>query len=283
MKNLTQKIKTFLLLLPYLIGNTITAQDCDIEIFYTVQKPLCFGEASGSIVIDAVTGGTPPYEVQLVAAAAQNAVDFINLPADNYEITAEDAAGCQITVPVFVAEPPGLFVEAGESQMILAGETVELAAVTTIQSPAVQWSPSSFVACRTCLTTEAFPAETTVYQITVADENGCSATDSLQIIVDDEVRIYIPNAFSPDKDGINDRFFVFGDESAEQINSLLIFDRKGSGVFQAQNMPLNVSDFGWDGTMNGKPLNAGVYAYIIEILRFDGVTERRTGTVTLVR
>ena len=98
-------------------------------------------------------------------------------------------------------------------------------------------------------------------------------------------KVYIPNAFSPNYDGVNDVFTVYGkeDHCVEQIIDVSIFDRWGGQVYYTDIISLNSTQFGWDGTDKGKPANAGIYVYYVNVLLVDGRTIVLKGEVTLIR
>jgi gliding motility-associated-like protein len=117
------------------------------------------------------------------------------------------------------------------------------------------------------------------YQLFVTDGNGCEGTITYRIIFFppcDAQRLRIPNAFTPNDDGVNDVFRVVPYEGAEIIGSLTIYDRWGEKVYENQG---NVF---WDGTIDGKPGPSDVYVYRIDII-CDGEPEAVWGDVTLLR
>ena len=94
--------------------------------------------------------------------------------------------------------------------------------------------------------------------------------------------IYAPNAFSPNGDGRNDRFFLQG-KTDYPVRLFRIFDRWGNLVFERDNIAANDAGQGWDGRMRGKVLNAGVFVWLAEVQAVDGRMHRVRGEVTLVR
>jgi gliding motility-associated-like protein len=128
----------------------------------------------------------------------------------------------------------------------------------------------------------AAPLFTTTYSLTVEDDHSCVATDNLKVTVENRRRVYVPTAFSPNGDGINDVFSVFGGREVKEITCFKIFDRWGGLVFLAENLPANGTT-GWDGTFQGKELAQGVYAYSIEVLYLNGERASKTGDLHLVR
>lgn len=95
--------------------------------------------------------------------------------------------------------------------------------------------------------------------------------------------IYAPNAFSPNGDGRNDYFTLYGAADWVQLNSLRIYDRWGALVFERLEPALGSETDGWDGTIQGRTLPAGVYVYFAELSGPAGETEVMNGEVVLLR
>ena len=134
-----------------------------------------------------------------------------------------------------------------------------------------------------CLEITAAPSSATVYYAFATNANGCEAMDSSVIHVKINSNLYVPNAFSPNYDGINDMFYIYGDESVEKVLSLVIFDRWGDMVFESYNFPINDPVYGWDGTFKGKMMVAGVFVWVTEIEFKNGRVELHEGELTLIR
>ncbi len=117
------------------------------------------------------------------------------------------------------------------------------------------------------------------YSLTVSTAPlGCSTTDSVTIRKD--CYTDIPNAFTPNGDGLNDYFFPRQLLSKSVIAfRLQIFNRWGQVVFESNNK----EGSGWDGRLNHKEQPSGVYVYLVEIELANGVQERYEGNVTLIR
>ena len=94
---------------------------------------------------------------------------------------------------------------------------------------------------------------------------------------------YIPNAFSPNDDGVNDAFTIYGDRAVKQIRNLKVFSRWGELVFERSEFPAGNPKYGWDGTFRGKELQAGVYVWLAEIELLDGERMSAEGDVLIVR
>jgi gliding motility-associated-like protein len=103
-------------------------------------------------------------------------------------------------------------------------------------------------------------SEPGVFDITLTVTNGdCEDTDFGKIIVEPVFTFYIPTAFTPDEDGLNETFYGTGE--AIQTYNMKISNRWGELLFES-----NEPDFHWDGTYKGKPVEAGLYVYEFFIL-----------------
>jgi gliding motility-associated-like protein len=120
--------------------------------------------------------------------------------------------------------------------------------------------------------------EYTVWQY-VENQWGCTDSTFNTVIVKPSVTFYIPNAFSPNGDGINDVFHPFGINVDTDNYQMLIYDRWGKQVFRTDNI-----NTPWDGTSYesaGKTLPTGVYVYKISV-SIEGSQKVFDGIVTLV-
>jgi gliding motility-associated-like protein len=130
----------------------------------------------------------------------------------------------------------------------------------------------------------AAPSDNTTYFLTVIDPGGCTASASQLVLVETSRGVYIPNAFSPNADGINDVFMIFSDGySVKNIRSFLIFSRWGETVHEYYNFLPDNPAFGWDGKHRNKTLNSAVFTWFADIEFLDGSSQLYKGDVTLVR
>ncbi len=168
-------------------------------------------------------------------------------------------------------------VNAGSDVEIALGESTNLSAThTSLNAATYQWSPNVSLSCSDCLSTTASPGSTIQYIISVSDNYGCVASDSVIVKVITP-QLYIPTAFSPNGDGRNNVFKVLNG-NVEKLN-LLVFNRWGEKIYESNN-PRD----GWDGTYKGEQQEMGVYAWICEY-KLAGQTKVTIakGNVTLVR
>lgn len=118
------------------------------------------------------------------------------------------------------------------------------------------------------------------YDATLTSSHGC---DSLVHLVLGTYKVFIPNAFSPNGDGVNDRFAIFAGADIKEVRRLQVFNRWGGLVFEAQGLPPNAPGSGWDGHFRGKPAAPGLYAYQATVATMDGKEHGVSGEVVLVR
>ena len=114
------------------------------------------------------------------------------------------------------------------------------------------------------------------------DSNGCKARDSILVLVNFEGQAFVPNAFSPNDDGINDVFYVLG-KCVSEVKLLRVFDRWGEMVFEKSNTLPNDPLYGWDGKFREKTASSDVYVYFAVVMLPDGRKIELKGDLTLLR
>lgn len=185
-----------------------------------------------------------------------------------------DTAVVTLTVRV----PPTIEIEADRTTFF-PGDIVNLNAIPQYAGYGYTWSPASYLSCGACPNPGAFPDQTTTFYLTVTDDLGCASTDSVTLRLRDrcvEEFIVVPNGFSPNGDGVNDVLYVRG---IPNIETFAVYNRWGEQLFQTNN----ILD-GWDGTLNGKPVEPGVYVwFVVAPCPIDGSTFKKTGNVTVVK
>ena len=256
----------------------------ELTLSLEVVDVICHGDATGVITITA-DGGTPPFEYSADGINFQSDPALTGLTAGSYQAIVRDSRGCIFSQDAVISEPLPLIVEAGENQTIDLGYTADLRGIVSppFKPVTLTWMPSETLSCPDCLDPTASPFQTTTYFLTAVDDAGCTALDSVTIIVTLIRPIYIPNVFSPNADGLNDYFTVYGGPAARSIRTLKVFARWGNLVFDGYDLPLNDELRGWDGYFKGKLMNPSVFAYLAEVEFIDGVVVLYEGDVTILR
>lgn len=127
------------------------------------------------------------------------------------------------------------------------------------------------------------PVQPTEIRVMVIDTNGCAGEARLVLRAETNPIVYIPNVFSPNRDGFNDLFTVYGNEDVELVLELQIFDRWGNQVFVNDEFPPNEEQYGWNGEFKHQLMNPAVFAYWARLRFVDGSVGAYKGDVTLVR
>ncbi len=139
-----------------------------------------------------------------------------------------------------------------------------------------QWGPNVNILCENCQSATVSPSATQQYWVTYTSPQGCVDSDTTTVVVTDIYTYFMPTAFSPNGDGMNDVLQVHG-RGVDYI-SLKVFDRVGEKVFETTEL-----EKGWDGKLFGVPMNNAVFVYMLEVHYCNGEMVKEKGNVTLVK
>jgi gliding motility-associated-like protein len=247
----------------------------------------CAGSRDGQLALTAVSGSAPPWQYRLDSGGWQSAPVFSGLSPGAYTLTVQDANGCTRSWAGLVIHPgEALALDAGPDREVDPGALISLAVSSPQALAQVQWSAADPLQCATCATSTLGPVTVsqwvTVQGWTAA---GCSGTDQLEIRLKalENTGVYIPNSFSPNGDGINDLFTVYGNDQLRLIRQFAVYDRWGNALYLQRDLPPGDPSAGWDGTFRGRLLDPGVYVYAIELEWADGRVRLYKGDVQLLR
>ena len=199
-------------------------------------------------------------------------------PGDyQYTVTATTpVAHCQnkdsMLVHVFM---PFTFDWVTQDTIVNYGDRIQL----NSESEAIMWlwDPVTYLDDPLAKTPNATPLEPITYTLVGIDANGCKDTATVSIKIKHEPKVGMPNAFSPNGDGLNDVFRI-ANVKYEKLNSFQVFNRWGAEVFNTGDI-----NKGWDGLINGKPAAADTYYYLVVVVLSDGSRKTMKGDVTLIR
>jgi gliding motility-associated-like protein len=173
-------------------------------------------------------------------------------------------------------------VNAGQDVELLTGAPYQLQSESSNDVTAWKWEPAKYLSCVDCPAPTITPLEPLNYILKVTSSNGCFGYDTVSVkLICSESRIYIPNAFTPDNNGRNDRFKIAG-YGVKLVKYLKIYNRWGNLVFERTNFRLDDVNGSWDGTFNGKPVDTGTYVYVTEMSCNEQSFTKR-GTVNVIR
>jgi gliding motility-associated-like protein len=193
-----------------------------------------------------------------------------NNPSVRYTFSTNQGCSACANQPLQIIAAP--VVNAGpDKTIIIGGRTTLEGSLISGNNVRFAWSPVDGLTNANTLQPFASPVQTTTYTLT-ANTEDCSAKDSMVLTV--QLLPVIPNAFSPNGDGINDVWIIQNLNSYPDVR-VMIFDRYGQTMVSSigYNIP-------WDGNYKGKPVPSGVYYYTIES-RAGKI--KQSGSVTLIR
>lgn len=245
----------------------------------------CSGQRDGSLVLTPGPGGLAPYRYRLEGGSWQSAPVFEGLAPGTYTLYIEDALGCADTLSGWnVAEGIVLTLDAGPDRVASAGSVLQLEATASQAVLQWQWTALDPLSCVDCRNPRLGPLSgSQVVRVSAWSAGGCQATDELLVQLLLEAEVYIPGGFSPNGDGINDVFSVYANDQVRRVRQLAVYDRWGNALYFQQDLPVNDPNAGWDGHYRGKPMDPGVYVWVVEVEHLDGRVQLYKGDVTLVR
>lgn len=252
----------------------------------TLESPNCTNP-DGYISIGQIIGGAPPFSFSLNGGNPVSHPGFSYLDVGKYEIFIRDANGCTWSQTVEIQDFSDIEVDLGEDIIISQGEQANLSAVINFSPDlidTVYWQNLGDSAlCPQCLSQVVKPEKTTTYRIFIFDKNGCMATGRVTVFVEEARTFFVPTAFSPNEDGINDRLEIFAGPEVVHIHSFRIFDRWGNMVFQARDFPPGDPVASWDGRFEGAGLNPAVFVWMAELEFLHGYREVFYGETLLTK
>ena len=208
---------------------------------------------------------------------------FEGLATGEYNLIINDLmSGCSIELMFSISAPPPVNVVLPSDVTIELGEEIFINSTTSQNVLEYNWMPDQWLDCNDCPDVSSQPETTILYALNVFDENNCVASDSILITVELNPNIFMPTAFSPNNDGINDVFFP-NTKGVAQIKLLRIFNRWGGQIYEKTDFAPNDPTIGWDGTFKGKVMNPAVFAYFMEVIYVDGSVGRVEGDLMLVK
>ncbi|HQP04620.1 MAG TPA: gliding motility-associated C-terminal domain-containing protein, partial [Bacteroidales bacterium] len=256
-----------------IIGNVIVTQpENPVTLNMVVGNISCFGMHDGYVNLF-VTGGVPPYTyLWQIGENTTNVPNIDNLYEGIYNLHVEDANHCVNDTSVAVSQPAPLsatWISQGPSCIGNNDGYIELTVTGGTAPYSFTWgtgtSPVEYIS----------GLVEGQYLITILDSMACEAEVGPITIIDvQEDCIRIPNAFTPNADGVNDTWIIDNIDMYPRAY-IEVFNRWGQCIFEAKG-----SEDPWDGTYNGKIVPTGPYIYVVNLFNGD---EAYTGTVTIVR
>lgn len=287
------------------------SKDCEASTDFLVEEPepisaqidfdpiQCFGFQTGIRIISPIGGNGNDYSFSVDNSPARPSNESISDFGGEKLISLFDATGCRVDTMVTIPQPRELLVDFAENlvEVDLGGEIpIKVlidgdASVTEIfwTQDGGEVNDSVFTCIGVlCDNPTVNPLNNTQFTAFVTDANGCMSEATIQVDVDKNRNVYIPNVFAPNNAGFdtNDQFGVFTGSGVSKINYAKVFNRWGTMV--ADIPETRVQGIGevvqvWDGFLKGQKANQGTYIYLIEIEFIDGQKLLYRGDVALLR
>ncbi len=197
-------------------------------------------------------------------------------------VAATSNQGCvsdPVTLPI---SPIRVIANAGNDTIVVFGDPYRLQASASrsdgnITNMSYNWQPATDLDDPQLLQPIATPQNDIDYQLTVSTPEGCVANDALHITVFKGSAVYVPKAFTPNQDGLNDRIkpYYIG---ITKLAYFTVFNRWGEKVFSTTDL-----NAGWNGIYKGISQPTGAYVWMLEATDFVGKQYKLKGTTTLIR
>ena len=240
------------------------------------------GNGTGNISVKAMNG-VKPYSFSIDGGTSQSSNIFSNLKSGSYNVEVKDANGCVDNKVVTVSnKSPGTFTNcsAGDDKVIILGDKASVD-VTVPSGAVITWLPGSASEGLVENTYKLYPTVSTNYTMTATLSNGCVCKSSVRVEV--KPPIDIPNTFTPNGDGKNDKFLIYFTENFRNVE-ITIFDRWGTKVYFTNSY---TPETAWDGTANGSKVPIAAYYYILKFSFPESSNDDNSyyyeGSISLIR
>jgi len=244
---------------------------------------ICTGDSVVFSVSPQVAGQSYVWYKDGVIITGATSTSYAAKQSGAYSVRVTNSNGCSITTATSTLNVyPWPTVNAGPDKEVPAGTSVDIITQTT-NAQSIAWSPVTGLSCTNCASPTATVNFPIVYIVTVTSAGGCSVSDTvaIQLVCEDDL-LYMPNTFTPNGDGENDRFYPMG-KGLGEVTVFRIVNRLGQVVYTRSRFAINNASYGWDGTFNGADLGMDVYSYYIEVPCATGQIIKKTGDISLLR
>lgn len=201
----------------------------------------------------------------------------------NYITTIKRTNQCDsIVSTALIVQPRFQITIPNDGTLIEKGENVSLN-MTVNPSGMYQylWNNKESLSCNSCINPISTPSATTNYHVVVTPANGlCPQSQAAKVIV--SCGVWLPNAFTPNSDGMNDIFYIYSTKCVQKITEFQIYDRWGELLFRDQNFQASDSSHGWDGMYKGKLVLPDTYNYKISAIYRDGEVGNFSGAINVM-
>ncbi len=258
----------------YTVDSVYVTVSPSATVTVTRKFDICAGQ---SVQMDASGGGSYKW-TPAAGLSAYNIPNPTARPTDSaeYQVLITNEYGCKDSATVAINIYRKTVIDAGPDKYMLMGDTASLTASIKGTGLSYYWTPDMYLSDSRVLNPKINPPEDITYTLHVTSSAGCgSGIDEVKVFLYNG--LYIPNAFTPNGDGVNDVFRVIPLENFK-LTRLSIYNRWGKIVFNT-----STPGAAWDGRYNGAPQPTGTYIYYVEMKPAKGNTITRKGSILLIR
>ncbi|NNE25274.1 MAG: T9SS type B sorting domain-containing protein [Saprospiraceae bacterium] len=242
-------------------------------------------EELGSIMINNLPASSD-YDIFLNNELIEMPTALQNVVAGIYDIEIISEEGCIFDTIIIVDDVDPFILDIGDDIVGVIGEQVQLnvnASLSIDEVKSFEWSQPQWLSCLDCFNPVLTLTQSADLSLVVTDQNGCKASDELNIIIDKNLEIFVPNIFTPNGDNDNDILTLYISDSIVKIFDIRITDRWGNLLFFHPEITEEFNNFGWDGTFNGYQVGSGVYVIMAKLLLPDNTETFFVEDFTLLR
>ncbi len=243
----------------------------------------CYHYHNGT-TIAAASGGTPGYTYTFSDGRQNTSGIFGNLGAGSYDVTVTDASNCTITGNSIITEPDSVIISVSPDPVeVKLGDELPMQTTTNQSGNIVYtWTPRAGLSCYDCPNPVFDGVYSQLYTVTAVNDSGCRGTYSPLVKVIPVYDVFLPNAITPNGDGANDVWQMFGNLHAIKQLELEVFNRWGEKVYDTHDVY-----FKWDPlheTFKGAAVQPGVYVYQAKLVWLDNHSDSGyIGTLTILK
>ena len=245
----------------------------------------CFAASDGALSL--ISFGCP-LEVFYEGALLPTNQSLEGLAAGAYELEIVDSLGCRWDTTAIVDSPPPFAILNLMDTAVYLAECVTLRGIPSfgLVDSAI-WTPAIYLNRTDSNVVIAEPLADQVYHLELVNDRGCRADTTVFVQIEKRDKLYLPDIFSPNGDGVNEYFYPQAGrllKSVKEVLEFVIYDPDEQGViFQKSKFLPDDPAYGWDGISRGIPINSDTYLYFICWERIDGETFWQVGEIQLIR
>ncbi|HYJ64167.1 MAG TPA: gliding motility-associated C-terminal domain-containing protein [Parafilimonas sp.] len=230
------------------------------------------------VILASVKNGIAPFLYRINNSSFTPDNSFRGLSIGNHFITVKDSSGCTSSANISIPLKDNSKLFAGNDTNAVINYPLQLNAIDINNSGFIHytWSPPTGLNDPAIANPVATLNNNTTYTVTASNAIGCKASDVIKIEAYIGPEIYVPTAFTPNHDGLNDKLNPIP-VGIKKFLFFEIYSRWGEMVFYTTN-----ANKAWDGTIQGVKIIQGTYVWFAQGYDVAGKLVKRKGTVTLI-